>query len=449
MLYLRLKSYASKIISVDSNGKFDSVFVPLAIMAVGAAINFFMFILIARALSAEQFSLFAFWFSVLSLFAGIGVAGQGGLIFKNWNNYIQSKRFDLARGSFLFGAIVACIGAGVAGLAAAFVQVLSGGSVHLALSCAAFATLFTMIYFISPATRAISGFVAGDGNMEVTWRLFAVAAIVFLTANDLTLSVAGIFWILSAGVVLALGFSIIALLRAAPKETLHSKAETDIPDWRQRSIRISLANIVANVSLHIDVLVIGIFVDPLLAGGYFVAMRVANVFKRLTAAFANYASRRIAPLYFAGQHQKLDRSLRELSLVALVLVGGGLLFLVITAKWLLALFGASYTSEVWTLLVLALGAGITTLAGPAPKLLVHTGHESRYLTLLSIGLGLRCAFLIVLTPVYGTLGAAIASTAVAMIVAVLLNIACKRAVGIDPSFAALFQQRKLELEGRP
>lgn len=447
MLSHRLKSYVLRFLSVDNNGKFDSVIVPLTIMAVGAAINFFMLVLIARSVSAEQFSLFAFWFSILSLFAGIGVAGQGNLIFKNWNNYIQFKKFALARGSFMFGAVVTCTGASVAGLGAVFLQILSGGSVNLALSCAAFAFCFTVLYFISPAARTISGFTSGDGNMEITWRLFTVTAIIFLTTNGLVLSVAGIFWIMSIGVVLALGFSIIAILRATPKETLQSKAETDIPDWRQRSFRISLGDIVSNVSLHIDVLVIGIFVDPMLAGGYFVAMRVANVFKRLTEAFGNYASRRIAPLYFAGEHQQLRQSLRELSLVALVLGGGGLLFLVFTAKWLLALFGASYTSEVWTLLVLALGAGITTLAGPAPKLLLHTGHETQYLILLAIGLSLRCVLLFALTPIFGTLGAAISSTAVAMITAILLNMACKRIVGIDPSIASLFRRQNYKLEG--
>lgn len=434
-------------VSADSNGKLDNVIVPLAIMAVGSGINFFMLVLIARSVSAEQFSLFAFWFSILSLFAGIGVAGQGNLIFKNWNNYVQSRRYDLARGSFLFGAIVACTGASAAALAAGILQTISGGSIDLALSCAAFAFCFTVIYFISPAARTISGFTAGDGNMEITWRLFAVAAILIATINGHDLSIASILWILSIGVILALGLSINSILRAAPRRVLHSKAETDIPDWLRRSFRISLGDIVANVSLHIDVLVIGVFVDPLLAGGYFVAMRVANVFKRLTAAFGNFASRRIAPLHFGGQHRKLVHSLRELSVVAVALVGGGLLFLAISAKWLLVLFGAPYASEVSTLLVLALGAGITTLAGPAPELLLHTGHESRYLSLLSAGLVVRCAFLIGLTPLYGTLGAAMASTAGALITAILLNIACKRAVGIDPSIASLFQPREVKLEG--
>lgn len=446
VLYQRLKSYISQHLSGGS-GKFDNVFIPLAIMAVGAGINFLMFVLIARVLSAEQFAVFAFWFSMLSLFAGIGLAGQAGLIFKNWNNYIQSSRFDLARGSFLFGTAVSSMGAFVAGLTAGFLQILGGGSLQLALSCAVFATVFTMIYFMSAATRAISGFIAGDGNMEITWRLFAVAAILACTASGVSMSVATIFWILSTGVVLALGFSMSAVLRSAPRQTLTSRAQTEVPVWRRRSLRIFLASIVANVSLHIDVLVIGIFVDPLLAGAYFVAMRVANVFKRLTAAFGSFASRRIAPLHFAGQHQKLVHSLRELSVVAVALVGGGLLFLAISAKWLLVLFGAPYASEVWTLLVLALGAGVTTLAGPAPELLLHTGHESRYLSLLSAGLVLRFAFLIALTPLYGTLGAAMASTAGALITAILLNIACKRAVGIDPSVASLFQQRAVKLEG--
>ncbi len=415
----------------------DNVLIPLAVMMIGTGINFLMFILIARILTTDQFSQFAFGFTLLSLCAAIGVLGQGDLIFKTWNHHLQQAQFGLTRGAFIFGVTVSTIGGLLAGLFAAGFYLYKGADPTAAASYFIFAILFTSLYFFSPATRAISGFVAGDGNMEITWRIVTIIGLSAAVLIGFDISVTTVLMTMSFGILLALLLNFLAIARSAPKQVLKAKGQLDLSDWKNRSFRMWLSDIIANLSLHIDILVIGLFIDPALAGGYFVAMRLANIFKRLTAAFANYASRHIAPLHFSGAKDELRGNMTALSKLALILVVGGLLALLIMAESLLSLFGNQYTSEIWTLVVLAGGAGITTLAGPAPNILLHTGHESRYLTLLAIGLALRCVLLIILTPIYGTLGAAIASTFVSIVLAILLNIACRKTVGIDPSIFAL------------
>ncbi len=437
MFFERLKNFSESLLSKFGNSKLDNVVVPLAIMMLGTGINFVMFVLIARILTPDQFSQFAFVFTLLSLCAAVGVFGQGDLIFKTWNHCVQEGEYGLARGAFLFGLIVSLSGSFLAGFVGAGIQLYYGASNLTALSYFLFAFFFTLIYFISPATRVISGFIAGDGNMEITWRLFTIAALILAILIGFDLSESSIFFAMSAGLGLAILLNFAAILRAAPNEISRTKAQMDISDWRNRSFRMWLSDIIANLSLHIDILVIGFFIDPALAGGYFVAMRLANIFKRLTAAFANYASRRIAPLHFSGEKEKLRSSMNDLSMIALILVAVGLLVLLIGAKGLLAIFGQQYVSEYWTLIVLAVGASITTLAGPAPNILLHTGHETRYLILLSVGLSLRCLLLIILTPIYGTLGAAIAFAIVSIVLTLLLNAACRKTIGIDPSIFAL------------
>lgn len=437
MFFERLKNLSELLLLKCGNSKLDNVVVPLAIMMLGTGINFMMFILIARILTPDQFSQFAFGFTLLSLCAAIGVFGQGDLIFKTWNHCLQEAKYGLARGAFLFGLIITVCGASLAGLVAAGIHLYAGASYLAALSYFLFAAFFTLLYFTSPATRVISGFIAGDGNMEITWRLFTITVLLLAILIGFDLSVVSIFFAMSAGITLALLLNFAAIMHAAPIAVTQAKAQMDLSDWRNRSFRMWLSDIVANLSLHIDILVIGFFIDPTLAGGYFIAMRLANIFKRLTAAFANYASRRIAPLHFSGDKEELRSSMNALSMVALILVAAGLLVLLISAESLLALFGQQYVSEYWTLLVLAVGSSITTLAGPAPNILLHTGHETRYLILLSAGLSLRCLLLIVLTPIYGTLGAAIAFTVVSIVLVILLNAACRKTIGIDPSIFAL------------
>lgn len=443
MLVARLKNTASQIIATHGFSKLDSVFVPLAIMIVGAGLNFLMLILIARVLPTDRFSNFAYWFSVLSMLAGIGIAGQGTLIFKNWSSYVHQQDNGLARGSLVFGAVVTLVGATIIGIMVGLFQIAENEPSELIASSILFVFLLTLLYFVSPLTRAISGFVAGDTNMEITWRLIAVILIATMAFSGSVFSVGTIFLILSAGAIVSLVFCLLSVAKKLPKKIAHARTKLDILDWRKRSFRIAISDVIENISLHLDVVVIGLFVDPLLAGGYFVATRVANIFSRLTAAFANYASRRIAPLHFSGRHEELRKSMRDLALVALLLAGGGLLCLIVSAQWILSLFGASYVSEIWILLVLVAGALTTTLAGPAPDMLLHTGHDNRYLRLLLAGLALRCILFLVLLPLFGTMGAAIASTIEAMFLAVLLVHSCRRLVGIDPSILALLDRKHI------
>ncbi|MDA4848346.1 lipopolysaccharide biosynthesis protein [Hoeflea poritis] len=446
MRYGNVKDYALRLVLSQDRPATDSVLVSLAIVLSGAGVNLLMFVLIARALPEAAFSEFAVWFSALSMLAAIGVGGQGDLIFKNWSDYLHNGKYGLARGALFFGLTVTVLGASAMAVVVAAIQFHSGSPALSVVGMTLFALLFTAIYFVSPATRAISGIAAGDGNMEITWRLITVAFVLIISAMGMSLSTGGVFMIMVIGLTIALTASAIAISSSMPLEALASRPRWDAAVWRKRSLRMWLSDIVANLSLHVDVLIIGLFVDPLLAGGYFVALRVANIFKRFTAAFANFASRRISPLHHSGRLRELRQSLSDLSLVALIAVTGGFLVLVLTADWLLALFGAPYQSELLTLLVLAVGAGVTTLAGPAPHLLLHTGHESPFLILSSAGLVLRCVLLLVLTPLYGTLGAALASTAATLALVVILNIACRRLVHIDPSVVALLVRDRQPLK---
>lgn len=441
MLVARLKSATSQFLAPPGAAKLDSVFVPLAIMIVGAGLNFLMLILIARVLPTESFSNFAYWFSILSMLAGIGIAGQGTLIFRNWNSYVHRQDYSSAKGALIFGAAVTCIGAAITAAIVGVVQTATGETPLLIASTILFMFLLTLLYFVSPLTRAIAGFIAGDSNMEITWRLIAVVLITAMIVAGSEFSVGSIFLILSSGAFVSLLLCLISVSKNLPRKIVLARSKLDTFDWRKRSFRIAISDIIENISLHLDVVVIGLFVDPLLAGGYFVATRIANIFGRLTAAFANYASRRIAPLHFSGRHEELRKSMRDLALVALLLAGGGLLCLIVCAQWILSLFGAQYVSEVWVLLVLVAGGLTTTLAGPAPDMLLHTGHDNHYLRLLTAGLVLRCTLFLVLLPLFGTLGAAFASTIEAIFLAVLLVLSCRRLVGIDPSVLTLLDRK--------
>jgi len=68
---------------------------------------------------------------------------------------------------------------------------------------------------------------------------------------------------------------------------------------------------------------IGLVVDPVAAGGYFVASRIANAFSMISGGLNSYSTRRISSDYYQGGTPALIGVLRTLGLVTAALVGAG------------------------------------------------------------------------------------------------------------------------------
>ncbi len=78
-------------------------------------------------------------------------------------------------------------------------------------------------------------------------------------------------------------------------------------------------------------------------------------------------------------------------------------------------------------------------------MLLHTGHESALHAHRCRALSPRdYALFFVLTPILGTLGAALAFTLVSLGSCVVLNAVCRTRLGIDPSVGCLIARTDLE-----
>ena len=191
-------------------------------------------------------------------------------------------------------------------------------------------------------------------------------------------------------------------------------------------------------SQYLDVILLGLLLNPVAAGGYFVAARLANVFAMIAGGMANYSATMIASLFFRGQHPELQQSLRSVSLTVAALVAAGLLVIFAAGGLLLRIFGNSYVDQHGILMVLSIGTSVAALGGPALYVLLLTDHESLYSRVVVVGLALRVTAVVIFVPTYGAIAAAIAWSATLIATTVALNLVCRRLVGIDPSVMALF-----------
>jgi len=169
----------------------------------------------------------------------------------------------------------------------------------------------------------------------------------------------------------------------------------------------------------------------------FAASRLANVFAMLLSALNSFAIRRLPALYFGGARIEIERSLMLMAEVSAICVAVGFMIFAFGAAELLGLFGPSFVTYKWTLMVLAVGTTVQAAGGPAAAILLLTGHEGIYIPVVAGNVALRLFGFFVLVPEFGVLGAALSCSASLIIATIALNLLCRRRTGLEPSIFIL------------
>ncbi|MBC7579227.1 MAG: polysaccharide biosynthesis C-terminal domain-containing protein, partial [Tardiphaga sp.] len=111
----------------------------------------------------------------------------------------------------------------------------------------------------------------------------------------------------------------------------------------------------------------------------------------------------------------------------------GLAIIGFGAEYILALFGPNFVSQKWTLIILTAGTAMYAAGGPASAILMIAGFQARYPLIVAANIGIRFIGFAVLIPIWGLQGAAASAALSLAIVTVVLNVLCRRWVGVDPS----------------
>jgi O-antigen/teichoic acid export membrane protein len=414
----------------------------LVIKFSAAILGFAMFALASRQMDPAAFGSLAIIFNALSFLAVVALCGQETLIVRSWNEYSGTNRLALARGVLTFGASIVLGSALVTTLVTAFVWSAWDRNVSASLLVAACSFLLAQafMHFSGQFARVAAGVTIGDVPRDAMWRLIVIAAIASHYVSGLSFGAAEFFFVSAGAIAVALVVQNWLVLRAIPAAVKRAHSERDVGTWIPRSFKMWLSAILDTTGQYLEVVVIGLFLGPTAAGFYFVATRITNGFAMISGSISDYATSRISGLYYSGARNELQVVLRTLGIVGAVLVCAALVMVIVTGKALLWMFGEPYVAAYPALLVLAAGASIGALAGPAPHVLLLTGHEGAYPRIMACGLVLRFLLIAALTPMYGLMGAAIAWAISAAAIGVALVFASCRLVGLDPSVRSAFVQ---------
>jgi O-antigen/teichoic acid export membrane protein len=381
------------------------------------------------------------WLSICQMGGVLAILGQEMFVLRSLNEYSVAGRPDLAKGALVFSLGIVCVVPIAVGTIMGSVGTMALGERGALMAAAAlFLVLSSTIALCSHIARYCVSIFLADGMRELFWRFLVVAALLTIVSQHIAIRTDQFFLLASAAIGIALIVQILAIWRAMPQSILGATPSFRLREWSMISARFWVSTILETINQYFDVVIIYWLLDPVAAGAYFVASRLANMFATVLAAVHNYATRRIPALYFAGRSDDLTHTLTLMAEVVLLCVAGGLAVIAFGAEPILGLFGPAFIAQKWTLIILATGTALYAAGGPASAVLMIAGFEGRYPLIVATNMILRFLGFAILIPMLGLTGAALSTAVSLAIVTVVLNVLCRRWVGLDPSILVLFRK---------
>lgn len=410
---------------------------------ISTGLTFVTAILLARFLGVEEYGIFAYamsWVTLLGVFAGLGL---GQVIVAEVAVYHQNNDWARIRGIFRF-AIAAAVAAGiVCALAIAAIGWLmhrDEQGLYTALLLASF--LLPLRALLLPLGATQNGLrqvtFAQSPSMLVSPAMFlaffvsAFGLEVLAPSAASALVLQGIAFVAAftvAVLFLRKGFTAAGRPKTLPQPRYEPKA------WLFAGLPMILMGSMFLVNSNADILMLGALAGPEAAGIYKAAARGAELLNFGVAVVSVPLGPVVARLYAAGEMDGLQRELRRWACVAflptlalaLVFLYGGELFL--------GLFGENFVDDQArsALSILTLGQLVLAASGAVGLLLVMTGHRNVIAGIMAFIAALNVGLNAVLIPMFGVRGAAYATAFSTALLAFLLVQYTMRKMKLNPT----------------
>ena len=177
----------------------------------------------------------------------------------------------------------------------------------------------------------------------------------------------------------------------------------------------------AELSLRIDIYMVGYFLVASQVGIYGVILEISLLFKIFLNAFSQIFAPQISGAWEKGEVDTISFLYKFVSKVTFMIVLPLFILISLYPENILSIFGKDFTSGKTALLVMAFGQLISCTVGGAGFILTMTGKQKFQLYNTVTGLAINTALNYVLIQKYGINGAALA-TAVSLIVINLLSV---------------------------
>lgn len=373
-------------------------------------------VLLAHILGTEGYGIYAYASALVLLIAVPAHLGLPQLVVREVSAHLERRDWNLLRGllrrsdqlSLIFTILVVAVAALLGWLLSGRIESLEWETFAWAI---ALIPMGTIIALRSAALRGFHYAALGqlpDGLIRPLAFLILIAACYWLLGS-LRPDGAMMLAVAAAGFALVASMSFLSRVRPTPLLSAIPRFETR--SWLYNVLPFSLLAGIQVINNHIDIVVLGLFATSAEVGIY----RIASVGATLVALPLFSANVALAPkivsLYTKGDHTQMQRMLtastRYMLMFAIPLAACLTLF---GSQILAVTFGKSFSDGAVPLAILAVGQLINVGFGSVGLFLNMTGYETETVKVLALAALVNVALNLFLIPIFGMLGAALATT---------------------------------------
>ncbi len=398
-----------------------------------ALITFLAQVLMARWLGAHDFGIYTYVWVMVNVVGTLATFGLSMSAVRFLNEYMEHQHPALARGFLRFGRLLS-FGMGL--LAAA------GGILLLHLFPDLIDEDFRLPLMIGLASLpafALTDFHDGTGRAR-SWLSLAFVPPYILRPLLLLIFVGVGVWVFgmrtawAAATALTLSTWLVAITQMLLQERRFRRELGGVRpahqhrQWLAVSVPLLLLDSFTLLMTNVDVLLLKLFVEPSQIAIYFAAARVIGFVAFVHFAIVAVAMPRFATAYARNDIAAAARMLRRFRLWTFVpsLLAAALLLAI--GPFVLALFGESFTAAWPVMAVLAVGYLARALAGPSEAMMAVSGKQTFTAVITGSTAALNIVLNIGLIPVFGLLGAGMATAGAFIYQALVFWLATRRLV---------------------
>lgn len=413
-MFARLVQYFN---SLDTHIKdvINAASMSLLLKAGGAVLSFTLSVVLARLLGAEGAGQYFLAFSVVTVGAVLGRAGLDNAVVRLVAANADSDNWSAVKGVYFKSLVTVSVAASFVALITLFASPWIASSlfddpgIAQPLAWMAFAILPVALYTLfSQLLQGVERVRESIVVLNVLPPLLILAAVAF-TVPEWGVIGATVTFALAA--VLTLGVAWWLWGRAVPQ----LKGVEGVFPTRQLFdscaplFWVSLAQIVIT---YAPTVFLGAWAESADVGIFSAASRVVMLVAFVFAALNAITSPKFAAFYARGDLKGLERLARQTTKLLLVSAGPVVMVLWFFPEYILGIFGPEFVGGAQVISILAIGQFINIVTGPAGNVLIMCGYERLVRNSMIVSAITVVTLCYVLIPLYGILGAALASSIV-------------------------------------
>ncbi len=358
---------------------------------IGIGLQFLVQLIIARGLGVQEFGLYSYVMSWISLLMLLAVLGSDSVFLRFIPEYIAAQRWSLLRGLLQVGS-----------------RLVMAASLMIA------AIGLTVVWFsMAPGTRQ-DAFIVGlmllpflSLNLLRQATLRAFKHVVMARSPELLIqpSLLGVLFILiwkvmpvgepiAAHALILLGIALLVALivgglfvrHVIPVEVNLAAADYRTESWIDMSLPMMLSAAFFVIAAEVDKIMVGMMVGDSEVGLYAMASRIAVLVLFGLQSVNVIAAPMIAEYHTSKSPGEFQNLVRKLTLIIFLITVPAFMSVLLFGEAVLTLLGDEFTRAYPALLILACGQLVNAATGPVGFLLTMTGHHHTSLRIITFTL---------------------------------------------------------------